>query len=211
MCLPCHLHVTQAEPNSLMPINPPIHRRHSLRLRDYDYSQAGMYFVTICTQQQACLFGEVVDGEMRLNEAGNMVIKWFASLPGKFSEIECDAIVCMPNHVHFIIANIAGNGPTTAGSDPCVCPDSPHEQISPQGEHMGSPLPRIVQWFKTMTTNEYIRGVKQLNWPAFSGKLWQRNYYEHVIRNETSLLTLRTYLPNNPRQWALDSLNPAQR
>lgn len=74
---------------------------------------------------------------------------------------------------------------------------------------MGSPLPRVVQWFKTMTTNEYIRGVKQWNWTAFSGKLWQRNYYEHIIRNETSLLEIRAYVKNNPMQWELDSLNPS--
>ena len=78
------------------------------------------------------------------------------------------------------------------------------------GAHIGAPLPEIVQWFKTMTTNEYIRGVKTMGWPPFPGKLWQRNYYEHIIRNEAELDRIRTYIANNPTQWALDDENPAQ-
>ena len=78
------------------------------------------------------------------------------------------------------------------------------------GEHAGSPLPTIIQWFKTMTTNEYIRGVKQLGWPPFPGKLWQRNYYEHIIRDERDLERIRAYIANNPHQWALDGENPAR-
>lgn len=74
---------------------------------------------------------------------------------------------------------------------------------------MGSPLPGVVQWFKTMTTNEYIRGVKHSDWPAFAGKLWQRNYYEHIIRNEASLLAICSYVKNNPLQWELDRLHPS--
>ena len=78
------------------------------------------------------------------------------------------------------------------------------------GEHAGSPLPTIIQWFKTMTTNEYIRGVKQLGWPPFPGKLWQRNYYEHIIRDERDLERIRAYIANNPHQWAVDAENPAR-
>jgi len=72
----------------------------------------------------------------------------------------------------------------------------------------GAPLPTIVQWFKTMTTNEYIRGVKELGWEPFPGKLWQRNYYEHIVRNERALNALREYIRNNPLKWALDMDNP---
>jgi len=67
---------------------------------------------------------------------------------------------------------------------------------------------RVVQWFKTMSTNEYIRGVKQRGWPAFPGKLWQRNYWEHIIRNETEFNHIREYIQNNPKKWASDMLNP---
>jgi REP element-mobilizing transposase RayT len=74
---------------------------------------------------------------------------------------------------------------------------------------VGAPLPAIVQWFKTMTTNEYIRGVKQLGWPVFAGRLWQRNYYEHIIRSEESLNRIRQYILDNPTQWVFDRENPS--
>jgi hypothetical protein len=81
-----------------------------------------------------------------------------------------------------------------------------------QGRHtgpalQGSPLQRVVQWFKTMSTNEYIRGVKQCGWPPFPGKLWQRNYWEHIVRNEPELNRIREYIHNNPAHWELDKLN----
>jgi len=76
-----------------------------------------------------------------------------------------------------------------------------------EGEHIGSPLHCIVQWFKTMTTNEYIRGVKKNDWPPFPGKLWQRNYYEHIIRNETELFITQKYIVNNPIKWPLNRNN----
>ncbi|HLP48379.1 MAG TPA: transposase [Candidatus Kapabacteria bacterium] len=70
---------------------------------------------------------------------------------------------------------------------------------------VGSPLHAILRWFKTMSTNEYIKGVKQSGWPPFNGKLWQRNYYEHIIRNENELLQIREYVANNPANWEIDS------
>jgi len=74
--------------------------------------------------------------------------------------------------------------------------------------HIGAPLPSIMQWFKTMTTNEYISGVKTLDWPAFRGQLWQRNYYEHIVRNEESLNRIRQYIIDNPIRWDSDRENP---
>ena len=97
----------------------PRRNRRSIRLQGYDYSQTGAYFVTICTQSQACLFGEIVGNEMRLNAAGQMVCRWYQELEKKFANIKCDAFVCMPNHVHFIVVN-AG---TNVGADLRVCPD----------------------------------------------------------------------------------------
>ena len=76
-----------------------------------------------------------------------------------------------------------------------------------EGEHVGSPLYRVVQWFKTMTTNEYIRGVKNNNWKRFNGKLWQRNYYEHIIRNEQSYHNITKYIKNNPAKWRDDNFH----
>ena len=93
------------------------------------------------------------------------------------------------------------------GADLCVCPDDcRHGRTA--GEHTGSPLHRVIQWFKTMTTNEYICGVKQHGWTPFPGKLWQRNYYEHIVRNENEMARIREYIMNNPAQWAADKENP---
>ncbi|MGI6638719.1 MAG: transposase [Desulfobulbus sp.] len=181
-----------------------IHHRRSIRLRGYDYSQAGAYFVTVCTRNRECLFGEIINGEMQLNDAGRMVRHWYRGLERKFSDIECDTFVCMPNHVHFIVVNV--------GADLRVRPDidAGNQQVEhiEQGEHIGSPLQRVVQWFKTMSTNEYIRCVKQCGWPPFPGKLWQRNYYEHIIRNDENLNHIRQYIIDNPVKWNVDRDNP---
>ncbi|MEK7286615.1 MAG: transposase, partial [Nitrospirota bacterium] len=163
-----------------MNVDSHLRRRRSIRLRGYDYTQSGVYFITICTQNRECLFGNIVDGEMRLNDAGRIVEKWCLELNQKFPNVDTDEYRVMPNHFHGIIP-ITGS----VGADLCVGPNA--------GEHIGSPLHTVVQWFKTMTTNEYIRGVKQWGWPPFLGKLWQRNYYEHIIRDEKSLQGIREY------------------
>jgi len=186
---------------------PEIHHRHSIRLRGNDYAMAGAYFVTICVQNRECLFGDIVDGQMVLNEAGRMIEKWYHELPNKFPHVNCDQYIVMPNHFHAII-QITG---TPVGADPRVCPrgDDPEGGINtqPQGEHAGSPLPTIVLWFKTMTTNAYIHGVKQNHWRPFPGKLWQRNYFERIIRNEIELNRVREYIVNNPVRWPDDKEN----
>ena len=190
--------------------NPEIHHRRSIRLKGYDYSQMGAYFVTVCVKDRHCLFGDVEQGEIMLNDAGNMVKTWWLSIPDKYRYVELDECMMMPNHFHGIIKIV--------GADQRVCPDpSVPENFNEtrkkgehknKGEHMGSPLPRIIQWFKTMTTNEYIRGIDAQGWERFNGKLWQRNYYEHIIRDEKELNRIREYIVNNPMQWDLDSENP---
>ena len=177
--------------------------RRSIRLRGYDYSRAGAYFVSICTKDRKCLFGDIENQEMALNDAGRMVDKWYVELENKFKDIRCDEYIIMPNHFHAIIQNI---GPV--GADLCVCPDD-HRHGHTSGEHIGSPLHRVIQWFKTMTTNEYIRGVKQYGWVPFPGRLWQRNYYEHIVRKENEMSRIREYIRNNPAQWATDKDNPS--
>ena len=175
--------------------------RRSIRLKEYDYSQSGAYFITICTLNRARLFGEINHGEMVLNEAGKMITKWYYELKNKFPDIQCDQFICMPNHIHFIVINV--------GADLRVCPDhEPNESANKTGEHTGSPLPKIVQWFKTMTTNEYIKHVKNYHWQPFNNKLWQRNYYEHIIRNDDDLNDIREYIIYNPEQWETDRENP---
>ena len=187
------------------------HRRRSRRLSGYDYAQAGAYFITVCAQDRACIFGEVVDGEIRLNDAGRMVERWWRELEKKFPNVTTDTHVVMPNHFHAIIILSDRNPPSPdVGADLCVCSDRDTEPglSESQGAHTGAPLPRIVQWFKTMTTNEYIRGVNQLGWTPFQRRFWQRNYYEHVIRHERELDATRQYIVDNPVKWAEDKENP---
>ncbi|WP_394753931.1 transposase [Crenothrix sp.] len=192
-----------------MTYNPAIHHRRSIRLKNYDYSQAGAYFVTICQQNRDSLFGHIANDNMVLNPAGNMVMRWYLELENKFPDIQCDACICMPNHIHFIVVNVGADlrvRPECDVHPECVARPESATNEDTKGEHVGSPLHRVVQWFKTMTTNEYIREVNQNQWPRFEGKLWQRNYWEHVVRNEADLERLREYIANNPKSWALDKL-----
>ena len=205
--------------------------RRSIRLKGYDYYRSGAYFVTICIQNRECLLGTIVDGRMVLNDAGRMVEKWVRELENKFPDIRCDESVVMPKHFHAIIINVGAdlcvcpdpgirpdrgvcpdNKPTESTRADCMpCESPPNERMSGEtttGEHIGSPLHRVVQWYKTMTANEYIRGVKQFDWIPFHGKLWQRNYYEHIIRNEKELNRIRDYIAQNPMKWEWDRENP---
>ncbi len=207
-----------------MTYDPHKHHRRSIRLKGYDYTQAGAYFVTICTQNRECLFGEVVDGEMRLNAAGQMIQSVWNELPAFYPGVDIDEFVVMPNHIHGIIVLVGATPcgrPVTppndhpVGATPCGRP----EPGQAQGRHRGLPLPTVtamptlslpdvVHRFKTLTTKRYADGVKQLGWPPFPGRLWQRNYYEHIIRNEESLNRLRQYIANNPAQWQSDGESP---
>lgn len=211
-----------------MSFNPNIHHRRSVRLKGYDYSFEGLYFITVCCQDRVCWFGRVEEGKMVLNDVGRMIDKWFYELENKFHDIKCHDMVIMPNHIHFIVENIGSSKIVTSTATPpvganlCVRPTNnvrPNENIQSnefvqpnehgeniQGEHVGSPLRGVIQWFKTMTTNEYICGVKQLGWEPFDGKLWQRNYYEHIIRNEKSYLHIAQYINNNPEHWKEDKM-----
>jgi len=184
----------------IMKYDPDKHRRRSIRLQGYDYASEGAYYVTIVTQRRECLFGEVVDGEIGLNAAGQMIEKWWLELGHKFPTVSLGAYVIMPNHFHgTIVINDVG---ADLGVGPAVSNN--------KGAHAGAPLPTIIQWFKTMTTNEYIRGVKQSGWPVFDGKLWQRNYYEHIIRNDDDCNRISNYIETNPADWATDDENPAK-
>ncbi|MGH7843599.1 MAG: transposase [Candidatus Binatia bacterium] len=185
-----------------MKYNPNAHHRRSIRLKGYNYKQPGAYFVTICTQDRACLFGNVADDKMQLNDAGRMVQHWWFELNRKFPTVETDEFVVMPNHFHGIVV-------MSVRADLRVGPVSDDAHAAHQGAHTGAPLPRIIQWFKIMTTNEYIRCVKTESWPSFNRQLWQRNYYEHVVRNDDSLNRIRQYIVDNPARWAFDRENPA--
>jgi REP element-mobilizing transposase RayT len=207
-----------------MRYDPKIHHRRSIRLQGYDYSQSGAYFVTIVAQGRASLFGHIENGEMILNDAGRMIVKWWNELPNKYPQITLGIFVVMPNHFHgiIIIGGIVGGdlrvSPQPEGADGNrVGGDlrvSPGLTDGEKGEHAGSPqqkpdapLSQMIQWFKTMTTNEYIHGVKEMGWPRFDGKLWQRDYYEHIIRNADEANRIHHYIESNPVNWAEDEEN----
>jgi len=281
-------------------------RRHSIRLKGHDYSQSGIYFVTICCRRgeksfapMGYPFGTIENGEMVLNDVGKMVEKWVVELSHKFANIVVETFIVMPNHFHAIIINNGidvyddgdddGDGETVVGADLRVCPHRNDKIISSGndkiissgddkiissgndkiissgddkiissgndkiissgndkiissgndkiissgndkiispvwdvfgetnkisgkpdillGEHAGSPLRAVVQWFKTMTTNEYIRGVKTMGWPPYNKNLWQRNYYEHIIRTPQSRQRITDYIMNNPANWETDKFH----
>ena len=200
-----------------MTYNPDIHHRRSIRLKGYDYTQAGAYFVTIVTQGRECVFGDVVDDEMQLNDAGLMVQAAWEALAERFPTVELDEFGVMPNHIHSIIV-IAGNIGATlvvasnrAGTSPAptTCGDDADVGATLVVAQDTTPtLGNIVGAFKSITTNEYIRGVHDLGWPPFNKRIWQRNYYEHIIRNERELDCIREYIVNNPLKWALDTEHP---
>jgi REP element-mobilizing transposase RayT len=187
------------------------HHRRSIRLQGYDYAQAGAYFVTICTQNRECFFGDAEVGEMRLNDAGRMAQTVWEEMSIHYACVETDTFVVMPNHIHGIIVLV--------GAAPRGRPEygSPLEKGraldggQPRGVAPTLSLAGVVHRFKTMTTKRYVDGVKQFGWPPFCGRLWQRNYYEHIIRDEDSLNRIREYIINNPLQWEFDPENPVGR
>jgi REP element-mobilizing transposase RayT len=187
-----------------MTYDPARHHRHSIRLPAYDYARPGAYFLTICTQNRECVFGEVIQGQMVLNGRGQMVESVWHQLPQHYPCVEIDTFVVMPNHVHGIIVLV--------GAGPRACPNTGRPRV-----HSGRPqgvapttmsLPDVVHRFKSLTTARYRTGVLQDGWQPFPGRLWQRNYYEHVIRDERELNRVRQYIINNPARWEDDVENP---
>ncbi len=191
-----------------MKYNPDIHHRRSIRLKGYDYSKEGLYFITICTQNRLCLFGEIEKGEMILNDAGIMIKTVWHEIPEYYHEFNVHEFVVMPNHVHGIIQIISNPNPVGAG--PCACPVCvrPNELQQTNGQPRGvaptMSLSDIVHRFKTLTTKQYTDGVKNNDWLRFNKKLWQRNYYEHIIRDENSYYQISEYIQTNPLKWQDD-------
>lgn len=253
--------------------NPKIHHRRSIRLKGYDYSQAGLYFITICSQNRICRFGEIVTATMILNHAGKMVDDEWLALVDRFPNIVLHEYSIMPNHFHCILEIVSnnshvvgvplvgtqtGNGDIITGQNVGACPNDkittgrnvracpcgrPNGDITigrPQGyaptddtqrnnaETMlgtqnddGAPKNKTIgdmmDAFKSITTVKYIRGVRANpcgcltdikcmcgGWKPFDGKIWQRDYFEHIIRDEESYLRISEYIKNNPAKWEND-------
>ena len=185
-----------------------LHQRRSLRLAGFDYGREGAYFVTICTHDRTCLFGEIVNGEMRLNDVGRMIATQWRSLSKRFPSVQPDALVVMPNHMHGIIA-LSAVGAALVAAQGMARRINPPRRATTRVAPTRS-LGTVIGAYKSLTTVEYARGVKMLGWSPFAGKLWQRNYYEHIIRNEAALNRVRQYIMDNPARWAEDPENPTR-
>jgi len=205
------------------------HRRRSIRLDGYDYSRAGAYFVTVCTRDWACLFGEIADGQMRLNTAGLVVEQCWLDVPRHFPNVELDQFVVMPNHVHGIMAIVETVGATHASpitmsrtiddnvgvtrpSSPVrvswpvigyarATHASPPRRAGPKGRSIGA----VVGSFKSAVTKR----INELS-DTSGTSVWQRNYHERIVRDDASLDTMREYIVRNPLRWDYGRENPTR-
>ena len=177
-------------------------RRRSIRLKGYDYTQSGAYFVTIVIQDRLCLFGDVLGQEMRPNEAGVMVRRVWEALPCRFPPTQLDAFVVMPNHIHgILVINQHVGAPTEGARLGAFAARRATTRVAPT-------LGAVIGAYKSLTTSAHIEGVNAGAWPPFRHRLWQRNYYEHILRHDESLAELRQYILYNPARWAFDRENP---
>lgn len=191
--------------------DPRKHHRRSIRLKGYDYAQAGGYFVTVVTWQRQCLFGKIVNGEMILSRYGEIVQKWWQEIPIHFSSVATGAFVIMPNHVHGnIFITDGGRGTVSVPEEPAIHKISPENDIPSVIRGGKTPplrtptLGQIVAYFKYQSTKE----MNRLDHTGMVTKFWQRNYYEHILRNEQDLQNKTSYIEANPLFWEQDDENP---
>ena len=195
-----------------MKFDPQNHHRRSIRLKDYDYSQAGAYFITLVTQGRANLFGEIENGVMRLNRYGKIVQRAWMDLPYHYPDVTLEAFVVMPNHIHAIVvlqADDAGKGgsiqvskSTSIITDPGKFITQDSRQTRPYGKRRYS-LSELVRAFKSFSTRR-INRIRDTHGIS----VWQRNYYEHIVRNQAELENIGEYIAGNPQKWATDEENP---
>ena len=185
------------------------HHRSSARLKTFDYTSNAVYFVTVCANVRTNVFGEIVDGAMRLNDAGKMILEEWNQLPERFP-IQLDEFIVMPDHIHGILLFVgAGLVPappdqrdvqnTADQSDGSDVKTELNGRATTRVAPTENPvLGAVIGAFKSMTANRYIRGVHEQSWPAFEKRLWQRSYWDRVIRNEGELEETQKYIFENP-------------
>ena len=166
--------------------------RRSIRLQGYDYTRPGAYFVTICSADRQCILGKIVSGQCNLSDLGKTVAAFWEEIPRHFAHATLDEFVVMPNHLHGIVV-LSGRRDTA-----CRVPTT--EQF---GKPVAGSLPTIVRAFKSAATQRVnrVHGVQ-------GARIWQGNYYEHVVRDEASLNRIRHYIETNPQRWELDREKP---
>ena len=197
-----------------MAYDPNIHHRHSIRLKDYDYSMRGFYFVTICSYNHIPRFGKIIDGTMQLNGIGRIVLSEWELLQNRFPHIICREHVVMPNHFHGII-QIASEIDPQVGAPLAGAQEEMISNVH-TGHPQGAPLHikeaniskvtlgEVIGAFKSITTNRILKNYDKIDLKI--GRLWQRNFYEHVIRNQHSYDEIAEYIRTNPLQWENDKL-----
>jgi REP element-mobilizing transposase RayT len=208
-----------------MPYTPAIHHRRSIRMKGYDYSKAGLYFVTICVagRGEACprpnIFGRIIDGEMVLNDFGKIANDEWVKLSGRFPHAFFDIFQIMPNHIHGIIELDTVGATLAVAQNDAVAQNEMNAENDAidQNDNVAdltiragaSPAPtakttigEIIGAYKSMVANKCLEIYKSHN--ELMGKLWQRNYYEHIIRNDISYQRIADYIINNPAKWESD-------
>jgi putative transposase len=218
-----------------MKYNSEKHNRKSIRLKNYDYSKYGFYYVTICTQDRGLLFGDIKKNDksgcrdtpcgcpcsvLELNTAGQMVDREWNQISKRFGCVVLDKYIVMPNHFHGIIQIV--DGVNTGDEKSCFEIQTKNnndiytnkDTLYLKQIGMGtSPIPTlfdVIGAFKSLTTTKYITGVKEDNWPPFQKRIWQLRYHDRIIRNEDELNRIRKYIIENPIHWDDDKHNPTQ-
>lgn len=193
-------------PHIEMRYDPGKYHRRSIRLNGYDYSMEGAYFVTIVAQNRECIFGDIVDCEMRLNDLGELIQSGWGTLPERFPNVELDGFVVMPNHFHgiMVIRDDECRGevasPTATGGETLTGGETPPlQRTDTRRPTLGS----IVAYYKYETTKR-INAIRD----SQGTPVWQRNYYDHIVRNDRELNRIREYIANNAANWNSDADNP---
>ena len=196
--------------------NPHIHNRKSIRLKGYDYSQAGLYFITICCQNRACLFGKIDDGEMVLNDAGKHAQQCWLEIPKHFPNTTLHEYITMPNHIHGIIEIVGANNHSPNNHSPNNHSRNNHSRNGDSGNgtraNNYSPLRGTTKTIGSMVrgykigVTKWFRENNQNQFPIGTS-IWQRNYWEHIVRNENEYQRIAQYIMDNPKKWDMDKLN----
>lgn len=178
-------------------------RRKNIRAKGYDYSQSGAYFVTICSRDKSFSFGEVIHNRVELNPIGEIVRNTWVNLPNRFARVVLDEFIVMPNHFHGILALVgAGLAPPGLKIGTISPPGTNPNEKSPKSNKGSDSLSAVIGTFKSMSTIEVNRHLHHKGQP-----LWQRNYYEHIIRNGEDMQNIQRYIMENPLNWLSDPEN----
>lgn len=174
--------------------------RKSIRLQDYDYSQSGEYFITICVNQRQNRLGNISNDKSILSVEGQIINKWIIQLAERFKNISIDSYIIMPNHIHFIIEIKLSESDDLSN---LKLPQKNETDLETwRVARTKMLLPKIINYLKTNSSIELNRLNNEIG-----NKFWQANYYEHIIRNEKDYLKISSYIENNPITWNEDRFN----